>query len=68
MLERARRIAILGPGEVSQAAESISEAMLKNIEREDEFGKYMESAVSRMREQQNQIHNLAPNLHWGPFR
>lgn len=68
MLERAIRIAILGPGEVSQAAESISEAMLKNIEREDEFGKYMESAVSRMREQQSQIHNLTPNLHWGPLR
>ncbi|WP_406321038.1 hypothetical protein [Streptomyces sp. NBC_00519] len=62
MLERAKRIEILGPDEVSQAAQSISEATLENIEREDKFGDYMKSAVVRVREQASRVQEVSPGL------
>ncbi|MBW8700842.1 hypothetical protein MBT84_14670 [Streptomyces sp. MBT84] len=67
MLERARRISILGPEEVSQAAESISEATLENIDREDKHGQYLASAMVRLGEQQAQVAEIHPNLHLEQF-
>lgn len=62
MLERARRISILGPEEVAQAAQVISDATMENIEREDKFGQYIEAAVARLREQERHVRELSPDL------
>lgn len=72
MMERARRISLLGPEEVSLAAEAISKVTMENIEEEDKFGIYAESAVSRVREQQREIEELSsvvlPGLQSEEFR
>jgi hypothetical protein len=62
MLERARRISILGPEEVAQASQAISDATMENIEREDKFGQYIEAAVARLREEERHVRELSPNL------
>ncbi|MGW1868929.1 hypothetical protein ACWCPS_25620 [Streptomyces mauvecolor] len=62
MLERAKRIEILGPDEVSQAAQSISEATLENVEQEDKWGDYMKSALARVREQASRVQEVSPDL------
>lgn len=62
MLERARRISILGPDEVAQAAQLISEATMENIEREDKFGQELEATVARLRQQETHIRDHSPNL------
>jgi hypothetical protein len=58
MMERARRISLLGPEEVSLAAEAISKVTMENIEKEDKFGEYAESAVSRLRAQEQEVREL----------
>ncbi|MFD4338097.1 hypothetical protein ACFWPP_13065 [Streptomyces anulatus] len=62
MLERARRISILGPEEVAQASQAISDATMENIEREEKFGQYIEAAIARLREQGRHIRELSPDL------
>ncbi|MEU9379695.1 hypothetical protein AB0D38_01255 [Streptomyces sp. NPDC048279] len=62
MLERARRISILGPEEVAQASQAISDATMENIAREDKFGQYIEAAVARLREQERHVRELSPDL------
>ncbi|MEU1791255.1 hypothetical protein ABZ553_36370 [Streptomyces sparsogenes] len=62
MMERARRISLLGPEEVSLAAESISRATLENIEKEDKYGQYIKSALLQVREQERQIRELSVPL------
>ncbi|MCX4559661.1 hypothetical protein [Streptomyces sp. 2-1] len=62
MLERARRISILGPEEVAQAAQKISDATMENIEREYKFGQYIEATVARLREQEGRVRELSPDL------
>ncbi|MFJ6444783.1 hypothetical protein [Streptomyces sp. NPDC091649] len=62
MLERARRISILGPDEVAQSAQSISDATMENIEKEDRFGRYIVAAVARLREQESHVRELSPDL------
>ncbi|WP_146057520.1 hypothetical protein [Streptomyces sp. SM12] len=62
MLERARRISILGPDEVAKSAQSISDATMENIEKEDRFGRYIVTAAARIREQGSHIRELSPDL------
>ncbi|MDT0458555.1 hypothetical protein RM550_22940 [Streptomyces sp. DSM 41527] len=60
MMERARRISLLGPEEVSLAAEAISRATQENIEKEDKYGQYVKSALLQAREHERQIRELSP--------
>lgn len=62
MMERARHISLLGPEEVSQAAEVISKATQENVEKEDKYGQYVESTLSRIRDQERQLRDVSPNL------
>ncbi|MFJ3639259.1 hypothetical protein ACIPRD_05825 [Streptomyces sp. NPDC090108] len=62
MLERARRVSILGPEEVAQASQVISVATMENIEREEKFGQCIEAAIARLREQERHIRELSPDL------
>ncbi|MEU6079565.1 hypothetical protein [Streptomyces sp. NPDC047108] len=62
MMERARRISLLGPEAVSLAAEAISRATLENIKKEDKYGRYIKSALLQAREQECQIRELAHPL------
>ena len=59
MMERARRISLLGPEAVSLSAEAISRATMENIAKEDKYGKYIKSALSRAREQERQMRELS---------
>ncbi|MFE6816126.1 hypothetical protein [Streptomyces sp. NPDC057677] len=68
MMERARRISLLGPEDVSLAAEEISRATLENIEKEDKFGQYIKSALSRLREEEGQIQSALPSPQLGDLR
>ncbi|MGW5675414.1 hypothetical protein ACWEV4_10060 [Streptomyces sp. NPDC003860] len=62
MLERARRISLLGPEGVSSAAETISKATLENVSKEDEFGQYVKQALRQIKEQERQIRDQTPDL------
>lgn len=62
MLERAKRIEVLGPDEVSQAAQTISEATLENIKQEDKFGDYMRAALARVQAQARRVQEVSPDL------
>ncbi|MEF9883736.1 hypothetical protein [Streptomyces sp. P9-A4] len=46
MAERARRIALLGPGEVTQAAESLTQAMQEDVDVSIRFVKVCQSALA----------------------
>ncbi|MEV5599344.1 hypothetical protein [Streptomyces sp. NPDC052496] len=68
MMERARRISLLGPEEVSLAAEAISKATMDNIKKEDKYGQYIKVELSKMREQERQMREMSPNLQLAEFR